>query len=141
MHDLTIEDVLDRAELATSGKQPPAKRKPLWMRAFDGVERRLMPPPQDRSPGRLVRISDVAVPAALSGLAALHAAWALGWRWPGGSDRAWADRVIGAGAGVPPDAASWSVAACSSGRPAWSARRAVAARPCPFGPGRWALPG
>ncbi len=111
MHDLTIEDALDRAELATSGRRPAAKRKPLWMRAVDGVERRLMPPPRERRRGRAVRVSGVAVPVALTGLAALHAAWALGWRWPGGSDRAFADRVVGEGAAVPPEPATWAVAA------------------------------
>ena len=109
MHDLTIEDVLDRAELATSGRRPAPQRKPLWMRALDGVERRLMPPTNGRRPGRPARIGGVAVPVALTGIAALHAAWALGWRWPGGSDRAFADRVVGEGAALPPEAATWAV--------------------------------
>ena len=110
MHDLTIEDVLDRAELATSGRRPPVRRKPLWMRALDEVERRIMPSAGERRPSRLSRAGGVAVPAALAGIAALHAAWALGWRWPGGSDRAFADRVVGEGAGMPPEPATWAVA-------------------------------
>jgi hypothetical protein len=53
----------------------------------------------------------VAVPTVLGALAALHAAWALGWRWPGGDDRAFAERVVGHGATeVPPAAATWAVA-------------------------------
>ena len=110
MHDLVIEDVLDRAEVATSGRRPAARRKPLWMRALDSVEQRLMPPVAGRRPVALARISGVAVPVALTGIAALHAAWALGWRWPGGTDRALADRVVGEGAAVPPEPATWAVA-------------------------------
>jgi hypothetical protein len=60
---------------------------------------------------RAARFGGMAVPAVLTALAALHAAWALGWRWPGGDDRAFAERVIGHGATeAPPAAASWAVA-------------------------------
>lgn len=60
---------------------------------------------------RLAGLSAVAVPSTLAGLAALHAAWALGWRWPGGSDRAFAERVLGTDATEPPPAvATWAVA-------------------------------
>ena len=48
-----------------------------------------------------------AVPTALTGLAALHAAWALGWRWPGGSDRELAERVVGPGAELPQPEMIW----------------------------------
>jgi len=51
-----------------------------------------------------------AVPTALTGLAALHAAWALGWRWPGGSDRELAERVVGPGAELPQPEMIWAVA-------------------------------
>ena len=51
----------------------------------------------------------VAIPAALSGLAAVHAAWALGWRWPGGSDRELAERVVGPGAELPATGMVWAV--------------------------------
>lgn len=64
------------------------------------------PPATDR----LARTSAVAVPCSLVGLAGLHVAWALGWRWPGGSDREFAERVLGHGADVPPAAATWAVA-------------------------------
>jgi hypothetical protein len=50
------------------------------------------------------------IPGTLGGLAALHAAWALGWRWPGGSDRELAERVVGPGAELPSPAMIWSVA-------------------------------
>ena len=51
------------------------------------------------------------VPGTLVAIAALHAAWALGWRWPGGSDQALADHVVGHGAELPPDWLSGVVAA------------------------------
>lgn len=55
--------------------------------------------------------SAVLVPATLVGLAGLHVAWALGWRWPGGSDREFVARVVGNRATeVPPVAATWAVA-------------------------------
>jgi hypothetical protein len=50
------------------------------------------------------------VPGTLVSIAAVHAAWALGWRRPGGSDQALADRVVGSGAELPPDWLTASVA-------------------------------
>jgi hypothetical protein len=44
-------------------------------------------------------------------LGGIHAAWALGWRWPGGDDAAFAERVVGNGAALPPAWATWTVAA------------------------------
>lgn len=44
---------------------------------------------------RLGRVGGVAVPAALAGLGALHAAWALGSPWPARSERELAERVLG----------------------------------------------
>jgi len=108
MHDTLIEDLLDRAELATSGRIAEQAPLPRWMRAMNSVEARLLA--RDHSPpDRLVRSLGVAVPAALGGIAALHAAWALGWRWPGGSDKAFAERVVGTGE-LPPEWATWAVA-------------------------------
>lgn len=49
------------------------------------------------------------VPATLTALAGLHGAWALGWRWPGGSDRALAERVVGS-TEFPPAPMTWAVA-------------------------------
>lgn len=48
--------------------------------------------------------------AALLGLAAAHAGWASGWRWPGGSDHELAETVVGPGADLPPASAMWAVA-------------------------------
>ena len=64
---------------------------------------------------RAVRASATAVPVTLGALAALHAAWALGWRWPGGDDEAFAERVIGYGGGVPPAGVTWLVAGLLAG--------------------------
>jgi len=108
MHDTLIEDLLDRAELATSGRVARQAPMPRWMRAMNAVEARLLARDAGR-PDRLTRSLGVAVPAALTGIAAVHAAWALGWRWPGGSDQAFAERVIGSGE-VPPEWATWAVA-------------------------------
>jgi hypothetical protein len=108
MHDTLVEDLLDRAELATSGRIAEQAPLPGWMRAMNAVEARLLArddAPSDRS----VRSLGTAVPAALAGIAAVHAAWALGWRWPGGSDKAFAERVIGTGE-LPPEWATWAVA-------------------------------
>lgn len=55
-------------------------------------------------------VATAGVPAGLASIAVLHAAWALGWRWPGGSDRELAETVVGAGAELPPRVAIWAVA-------------------------------
>ena len=67
---------------------------------------------------RLGRVGVIAVPPTLAALGGLHAAWALGWRWPGGSDQALAERVLSRserdrlGSGqLPPVPLTWSVAA------------------------------
>lgn len=59
---------------------------------------------------RPARVARALVPAALGGIAAIHAAWAMGWRWPGGSDEAFAERVVGSGQELPPVWATWTVA-------------------------------
>ena len=51
-----------------------------------------------------------AVTAALTGLATLHAYWALGGSWPGHDDRSLAETVVGPGAALPPTPATWAVA-------------------------------
>jgi hypothetical protein len=42
MHDRTIEDLLDRAEQATTGRAPDRARLPGWMRALNAVEARMV---------------------------------------------------------------------------------------------------
>ena len=58
----------------------------------------------------VTRAAAAGVPTGLAAIAALHAAWALGWRWPGGSDRELAETVGGPGAELPPPAEIWEVA-------------------------------
>lgn len=108
MHDTLVEDLLDRAESATSGRVVEPGPMPRWMRAMNAVEARLLARDAGR-PDRVARALGVAAPVTLAGIAALHAAWALGWRWPGGSDEAFAERVIGSSQ-VPPEWATWAVA-------------------------------
>ena len=106
MHDTLLGQLLDNAERETGGRVESPTRMALWMRAMNAVEARLA---RERRPGNLGRVAGVAVPMALAGLAALHAAWALGWRWPGGSDEAFAERIVSSG-DLPPDWATWAVA-------------------------------
>lgn len=138
-HDALLEDLLDRAELAATGRHRRARRRPLWLRLANGTEVRLarrrgkLPASTPRSPAepgpafdRLARLCAIAVPAALGAIAAIHAAWALGWRWPGGNDREFAERILGYGATeVPPAAASWAVAVALLGAAAIVAKAAA----------------
>lgn len=48
-------------------------------------------------------------PVGLGALGAMHAAWALGWRWPGGTDEAWAERIAGS-TELPTAAQTWMMA-------------------------------
>jgi len=127
-HDALVEDILAQAARAATGHEVPSGRWPYWLRIVKGAELRLANRRSRRArptgPGgrsgaildRAGRVGGVAVPAALAALAALHAAWALGWRWPGGSDRELAERVLGGGATeLPPDWATWAVAIALAG--------------------------
>lgn len=107
-YDSYVEDLFDCAERAVTGSRPEEARQPLWLRTINRVDATLT---RRRAPRWLVRLGGIAVPTGLFGAAAIHAAWATGWRWPGGDDRAWADRVIGAGSDVPATPAIWAVAA------------------------------
>jgi hypothetical protein len=108
-HDALVEDLFDRAELEATGRVERPARWPVSVRVANAVELHAT-----RAVRRLARRADVAgvaVPATLAALAGLHAAWALGWRWPGGDDRAFAERIIGHGVTeAPPAAATWAVA-------------------------------
>jgi Protein of unknown function (DUF3995) len=87
----------------------------------------------------------------LAALAALHAAWALGWRWPGGSDRELAERVLGAsererlrdltGRELPPEPAVWAVAATLLTASGIVASAATGARPRALRRATWAIAG
>ncbi len=102
-HDALIEDLLDNAERAAGGCPGEPQPLPRWLRVANAVEAGLIRLRRDAL-GWLV-------PGTLAAIAALHAAWALGWRWPGGSDAALADRVVGYGAELPPDWLTGLVAA------------------------------
>ena len=94
---------------------------------------------------RAGRAGAMAVPPALAALGALHAAWALGWRWPGGDDRGLAERVLsrsererlGAG-GLPPVPLTWTVAAALLAA-AGIVRAASGAAPRPVRGAAWAV--
>jgi len=101
-HDALLEDLLDNAERAAGGNPAAPPPLPRLLRVANVVE------------GGVIRLrrDPLAwlVPGTLAAIAALHAGWALGWRWPGGSDRALADHVVGHGAELPPDWLTWVVA-------------------------------
>ncbi len=122
-HDAMVETAFDRAELEATGSLERRTRIPRWLRAVNGLEIALgralgkLPPAAGRDSGRpplgyrMFRPARIVVPAALGTVAAIHAAWALGWRWPGGTDRALAERVVGAGAELPAEPLVWAAAA------------------------------
>lgn len=126
-HNAMIETAFDRAELEATGSLARPTRIPLWLRIVNAVEvgvgrtLGMLPPAAVRSEGRpslgyrLFRPCAVVVPVALAAIAAIHAAWAIGWRWPGGSDNALAERVVGSGAELPPKTAIWAVAVLLGG--------------------------
>jgi hypothetical protein len=69
---------------------------------------------------RLAQVAGAIVPGTLLALAGLHAAWALGCRWPGGDDRQLAEYVLSraererlrqlTGRELPPAPLTWAVA-------------------------------
>lgn len=137
-HDALIEDVLAQADRSATGREVSRGRWPLWLRVATRAElwltnrrrRRRSAGPGGR--GALVdgaaRVGGVAVPPALAGLAALHAAWALGSPWPASSRRELAERVLSDGARMPPAWATWAVA-LGLGGAAGVVRRAAAGSP------------
>lgn len=122
-HDAMVETAFDRAELHATGSLKRHTRIPRWLRIVNGAEIAIgrllgqLPPGAAQAGGRLplgyrmFRPAVIAIPTALGAIAAIHAAWALGWRWPGGTDEALAERVVGAGAELPPEPVVWVVAA------------------------------
>lgn len=122
-HDAMVETALDRAELGATGSLNQPTRIPRWLRIVNASEIALarelgkLPPGAGRDSGqpplsdRMFRAARIVVPTTLGAIAAIHAAWALGWRWPGGTDQALAERVVGAGAELPPASVTWAVAA------------------------------
>jgi hypothetical protein len=98
-HDALAEDLLDRAELATTGGIARPSHWPASVRIANALElavarrRGILAAGPRAGPDRLTRFSGLAVPAVLIALAALHASWALGSHWPADSDRAGGLRV------------------------------------------------
>jgi Protein of unknown function (DUF3995) len=121
-HDAMVETALDRVELEATGSLACRTRIPRWLRIVNGTEIAIgralgkLPPRAGRARTgaplgyRLFRPAAVLVPAGLAAIAAVHAAWALGWRWPGHDDESLAERVVGAGAELPPEPLVWAVA-------------------------------
>lgn len=121
-HDAMLETALDRVELEATGSLQRRTRIPRWLRIANRTEIAIgralgkLPPPGEPARThvplgyRLFRPAAVLVPAALAGIAAMHAAWALGWRWPGHDDESLAERVVGAGAEFPPEPVVWFLA-------------------------------
>jgi hypothetical protein len=135
-HDALVEDVLDRAELAVTGRVADPARWPSSVRVANAVELRvarllgLLPADEARRAERLGRAAGFVVPSVLVAIGALHAAWALGVSWPAGSERELAEHVLSRDererldGAMPPAALTWLVALGLAG--AAGAVRAVA---------------
>jgi len=124
-HDAVLEDLLDRAQLAVEGHVERPARWPRWLKLANAAEEMLL---RRGHPDRPARVAGAAVPAVLAALGALHAAWALGSPWPAGSREELAEAVLSASEGMPPDAATWAVAAALLGAAA-VVRRAAGPAP------------
>jgi hypothetical protein len=124
-HDAVVEDLLDRAQWATEGHVERPARWPRWLRLANAAEELVL---RRGRPDRPARIAGVVVPPVLAALGALHAAWALGSPWPAGSRDELADAVLSGAEAMPPDAATWVVAAALLGAAA-VVRRAAGPAP------------
>jgi hypothetical protein len=122
------EDLLDRAELETTGRIASPARWPISVRIANALElavarrRGILPaPPRRAAPDRLTRFAGLAVPAVLIALAALHATWALGSHWPARSEGELAQYVLSSSerdrldGGLPSAALTWAVALALGG--------------------------
>lgn len=119
-HDAMSQDLLARANHVAAGVPLRYPRLPLWLRAVNAAEiglwrwRGKLPPAE---PARSRRrsssgsVAGVLVPPVLLGLGVLHALWATGSAWPAASRTDLAHWVLGESASMPPDAATWTVAA------------------------------
>ncbi|GAB4583897.1 DUF3995 domain-containing protein [Nocardia sp. IFM 10818] len=59
---------------------------------------------------RTARLAGWTSAAALAGIAGIHVAWALGWRWPGHDDATLAQRVVGPNSELPSAGLTYVVA-------------------------------
>jgi hypothetical protein len=148
-HDAMVETAFDRAELEATGSLERRTRIPRWLRVLNGAEIALgralgrVPPKAGRLPlgYRMSRPAGIVVPVVLGAIAVVHAAWALGWRWPGGTDEALAERVVGAGAELPPVPIVWVVAAALATAAAVIAAAAAGRRERVLRAGTWCIAG
>jgi hypothetical protein len=139
-HDALVEDLLDRAELATTGGIVRPAQWPTSVRIANALElaiaRRsdILPGPPRATLDRLTRFSGLAVPAVLIALAAVHASWALGSYWPASSERELAQHVLSGeerdrlDGGLPSAALTWAVALSLAGAAAIVRAAAAGAR-------------
>jgi Protein of unknown function (DUF3995) len=121
-HDALVEDLLDRAELATTGGIARPARWSTSVRIANALElaiarrRGILPGPPRAPLDRLTHFSGIAVPAVLVALAALHASWAFGSYWPADSESELAEYVLSdgerhrLGGDLPSAALTWAVA-------------------------------
>jgi Protein of unknown function (DUF3995) len=126
-HDAMVETAFDRVEREATGSLERRTTIPRWLRIVNGIEIAIgrslgkLPPRagRARTPApvgyRLFGPAAVLVPTALAAIGAIHAAWALGWRWPGHDDESLAERVVGAGAELPAEPLVWVVAGLLGG--------------------------
>jgi uncharacterized protein DUF3995/polyketide cyclase/dehydrase/lipid transport protein len=152
-HDALVEDLLDGAELATTGRVARPARWPLSVRLVNAIEvaiarRQGKLPSVPRPRRRLAEVSGIAVPALLASIAALHAAWALGWYWPAGSESELAELVLSGAerdrlgaAELPPVPATWAVAAGLAGAAAVVRAVATGRRSRPLTYAAWSVAG
>jgi hypothetical protein len=150
-HDALAEDLLDRAELATTGGIPRPARWPTSVRIANALElaiaRRhgIVPGPPRAPLDRLTRFSGLAVPAVLVALAALHASWALGLYWPANSESELAEYVLSdgerhrLGGDLPSAALTWAVALSLAGAAAIVRAAASGARSRWLRPAAWGV--
>ena len=150
-HDALAEDLLDRAELATTGRIARPAQWPTLVRIANAVElaiarRRGILPAAPRAPlDPLTRFSGLAVPAVLVALAALHASWALGSCWPASSESELAEFVLSdderqrLGGDLPSAALTWAVALSLAGAAAIVRAAASGARSRWLRRGAWGV--
>ena len=126
-HNALAEDLLDRAELATTGRIARPARWPTSVRIANALElaiarrRGILTAPPHTPRDRLSRFCGVAVPGILVALAGLHANWAQGSHWPAESADELAEWVLSRGerdrldGGLPSAPLTWAVAGSLTG--------------------------
>jgi hypothetical protein len=121
-HHALVEDVLDHAELALTGRVANPARWPASVRIANGIELRIARLlgllPEDEAPGaeRSARVAGFVVPSVLVAIGAVHVAWALGVYWPAGSESDLAEHVLSRDerqlldGAMPPAGLTWLIA-------------------------------